>query len=108
WCSILLSFALLTLLLNKLNASNNIPAPANNRSSFHSLTLYQILMRQNFPIYRESTNVRRFLYASWMFANLILANIYSCIFFSILTIPRYEPPVDTVEDIRQIATDYRS
>ena len=51
-----------------------------------------------------STNSMRLLYGSWMFVSLILANIYSSTFYSILTITEYEHPIDSVEDLFIAAT----
>ena len=51
------------------------------------------------------TNVSsvRLLNAAWMLSVLILANSYGGRFYSILTLPEFEPPIDTLTDIERIA-----
>lgn len=39
------------------------------------------------------------LYASWMLASLILAQVYSSTFYSALTLAEYEQSIDTIEDL---------
>lgn len=39
-----------------------------------------------------------------MLAALILANAYSSVFYALLTVPEYEKPIDTIEDLVRIAT----
>ena len=51
----------------------------------------------------------RWIYASLLLATLVLSTFYSCSIFSILTLPRFESPVDTIADIERIAvTDSHS
>ena len=56
-----------------------------------------------FQIWKESHNSLRFIYAFWMLSCLIMSNAYSSIFYSILTVPKYQDSVDSVEDISKIA-----
>lgn len=51
----------------------------------------------------ETCTSTRLLYATWAIASFILANAYSSIFYSGLTVPEYEPAIDTVADLIQAA-----
>lgn len=42
--------------------------------------------------------------ASWMLTCLILANAYSGLYYSLLTIPETEPFIDTIEDFLDYIT----
>ena len=53
--------------------------------------------------WRESQTIR-ILYATWLLAVVVIATSYTSSFYSILTLPEYEPPVDYIEDILDIAT----
>lgn len=57
-----------------------------------------------YPIVKQPTASVRILIATWMLASLILANVYSSIVYSILTIPEYNPAIDTVQDLVRAAT----
>jgi len=43
------------------------------------------------------------IYGVWLFATLILSTAYSSIFYSILTIPIYDKPIDTIDDLVRVA-----
>lgn len=45
------------------------------------------------------------LYSCWILASLILSIIFSSIIYSVLTIPEYERPIDTLEDLLRVARD---
>lgn len=45
----------------------------------------------------------RLVYAVLMLSTAILATYYGSFFYAVLTLPEYESPVDTVEDILQVA-----
>src|SRR5699024_3152582 len=45
----------------------------------------------------------RLLYSCWMLSAVVLVTIYSCFFYSSLTLPKFEPLVDTVDDLVRLA-----
>lgn len=50
-------------------------------------------------LWREQKLPIRILLTVWMFASLILTNIYSSDLYSILTVPISSRPIDTIDDI---------
>lgn len=67
-------------------------------------SLIAIGLRQ--PSQRFATIVSsraRILVGLWMLSLLILSSLYSSVFYSILTFPRYSRPIDSIEDIQAIA-----
>lgn len=46
----------------------------------------------------------RILYGTWVLSVLIIANSYGGCFYSILAVPEFEPPIDTILDIERIST----
>lgn len=45
----------------------------------------------------------RLIYLSWMLASLILATAYSSSFYSILSVPAHVPPIDSLNDLLNVA-----
>lgn len=53
---------------------------------------------------KEKHGAMRLIIGIWIFCALTLSTSYSSAFYSILTVPEFELPVDTVEDIRLLAS----
>jgi len=56
-----------------------------------------------YEIKQESHQSTRLIYAVWMLSVLILANCYTTLLYSMLTIPEYAPSIDTLEDLETAA-----
>ena len=41
----------------------------------------------------------RLIYGCWMFVAIVLVTTYSCSFYSMLTLPEFEPLADTMDDL---------
>ena len=50
----------------------------------------------------------RLLYGCWMFVAIVLVTAYSCSFYSMLTLPEFEPLADTMDDLIRLAKIDRS
>ncbi|KAH9400361.1 hypothetical protein TYRP_001926 [Tyrophagus putrescentiae] len=50
---------------------------------------------------KESLQSNRIVYSFWAMTALLLSDAFSCIFYSNLTKPMHEPPVDSVADLLQ-------
>lgn len=77
-----------------------------DRFTLYDLTasLVGLSLAQSSQLFRNLVSLRsRLLIGPWMLALLILTNLYCSVFYSILTVPRYERPIDTIENIAQIA-----
>lgn len=48
-------------------------------------------------------NSERLLLATWMITSLILSTVYCTLFFALITVPQYERPIDTREDLLRVA-----
>ncbi|KAJ6221970.1 hypothetical protein RDWZM_000515 [Blomia tropicalis] len=58
-------------------------------------------------IKKDKRSSLRIIYGVWMFTTLILSNSYGSSFYSILTIPEYDLPIDTAMDIYDISLNHR-
>ncbi len=68
-----------------------------------SLQLYAVYLGQSGSLRWEQVPTVRLLYGFWVLAVLILANSYGGCFYSILAVPEFERPVDTLADVEEIA-----
>lgn len=68
-----------------------------------SLQLYAIYLGQSDSLRWNTIPAVRLLYGAWVLAVLILANSYGGCFYSILAVPEFEAPVDTLSDLETIA-----
>lgn len=67
--------------------------------------LIGIFLNQSVNTWKERGNSSRLKYGVWMFSTLILSTNYISIFYSLLTLPQYERPIDTVNDLMESIKD---
>ena len=67
------------------------------------MTLFCFFTATNLIKVRLSLSVH-WLVAAWILACLVLSNSYSGLFFSLLTLPHTEPPIDTMEQVLEYIT----
>ncbi|KAI2806526.1 hypothetical protein BLOT_008483 [Blomia tropicalis] len=67
--------------------------------------LIGIFLNQSVNTWKERGNSSRLKYGVWMFSTLILSTNYNSIFYSLLTLPQYERPIDTVNDLMESIKD---
>lgn len=57
-----------------------------------------------YPITQSQTTTTNLAYLTWMLSCIVLSNIYSSVFYSMLTVPEYGRPIDTLVDLAHIAS----
>ncbi|KAJ6221499.1 hypothetical protein RDWZM_000044 [Blomia tropicalis] len=91
WLTLLISMSLLSIMLHR---------------SFHQqytfvrvgTDLIGIYLKQGIMIvHKKIGHINRILLGSWIICTLILSTGYSSAFYSILTIPQYEKPIDSID-----------
>ena len=50
-------------------------------------------------MWHEKHYASRQIFLLWMFTSMILTQYYNSYLISILTVPQFEPPIDTVDDL---------
>lgn len=48
---------------------------------------------------------QQILYSVWLFSALILSTAYGAYFYSLITVPEFEPAIDTTEDLLEAISD---
>ncbi len=57
-----------------------------------------------YPITQSQTMTTNLAYLTWMISCVVLSNIYSSVFYSMLTVPEFGRPIDTQADLARIAS----
>ncbi|KAH9401370.1 hypothetical protein TYRP_016754 [Tyrophagus putrescentiae] len=69
------------------------------------LKLFAIYLKQSmYPITQSQTMTTNLAYLTWMISCVVLSNIYSSVFYSMLTVPEFDRPIDTQADLARIAS----
>ncbi|KAJ6221788.1 hypothetical protein RDWZM_000333 [Blomia tropicalis] len=80
----------------------------NKRLSFMTISvrILAVVVKQSInSIFQEKINSIRLLYSIWLFAMLIMTNMYTSVFYSTLTIPEYKKAIDTIDDLLTVIKD---
>ena len=54
-------------------------------------------------LFRENHTILRILLATWLISSLIFTQFFNSYFFSILSVPEYAKPIDTIDDLVRIS-----
>ncbi|XP_054168915.1 glutamate receptor ionotropic, delta-1-like [Oppia nitens] len=96
WLAIVMTFIITTLFLQYIY---RIKHPGANRVDSISITLFGTLLQQSIIIIDSKYLSLRLIICLWLMSTMILMKTYSGIFFSILTVPEYDEPIESLDDL---------
>lgn len=100
WSLILILFIILAITIQSFSRFNS----SNQSITFQDslLQLVGIFLKQNIKRISCHASLRPF-YACWLMFALVMSNAYGGRFYSMLALPKMEPPIDTIEEVVQLA-----